>query len=154
MTLLEKGIKAPDFKGFNQDSRLISLSDFKGKKLILYFYPKDNTSGCTAESCNMSDNYSAWLKKGYEVVGVSPDSVASHKKFAEKHGFKFNLIADPEHTILEAYAVWAEKSMYGRKYMGVLRTTYIIDENGIISDVFAKVKTSEHSDQILKSIEK
>ena len=154
MALLEKETIAPYFKGFNQDNKLISLSDFKGKKLILYFYPKDNTSGCTAESCNLSDNYEAWKKKGYEILGVSPDPVGSHKKFAGKYGFKFNLISDPEHVILEAYGVWAEKNMCGRKYMGVLRTTYIIDENGIISDVFAKVKTNEHSDQILNTIEK
>ena len=154
MALLEKGTKAPDFKGFNQDDELISLSDFKGKKLILYFYPKDNTSGCTSEACNLNDNYVVWQKKGYEIVGISPDTVASHKKFVEKYGFDFDLLSDSEHVILEAYGVWAEKNMYGRKYMGVLRTTYIIDENGIISDVFAKVKTNDHSNQILKSLEK
>ncbi len=153
MTFLKEGDKAPDFKGFNQHNELVSLKDFQGKKLILYFYPKDNTAGCTAESCNLSDNYQVWLKKGYEVVGVSPDPVASHKKFAEQYQFKFNLIADPEHQILEAYGVWGEKSMFGRKYMGVLRTTFVINEKGIIEEVFGKVNTKDHTTQILKALE-
>ncbi len=153
MTLLKKGDKAPDFKGLNQNNEWISLSDFRGKKLILYFYPKDNTSGCTAESCNLNDNYNLWLKRGYEVVGVSPDSVASHKNFAGKYQFGFNLVADPGHEILEAYGVWAEKSMYGRKYMGVLRTTYVIGESGIIEEVFEKVDTKDHTNQILKVLD-
>merc|ERR1711879_582410 len=111
---LNKGDKAPNFKGLNQNNESISLGDFKGKKLILYFYPKDNTPGCTNESCNLNDNYESWLAKGFEVVGVSPDSVASHKKFADKYGFGFNLIADTEREILEAYGAWGEKSMYGK----------------------------------------
>src|SRR5512133_3689519 len=123
MANLKEGMKAPDFKGTDQEGNEIRLSDFAGKKLVLYFYPKDNTPGCTAESCNLNDNYQAWLAKGYEVVGVSPDSVASHKKFADKFQFGFNLIADTEKEMLEAYGVWGEKSMYGKKYMGVLRTT-------------------------------
>lgn len=153
MALLAKGEKAPDFKGLNQKGEQISLSDYKGKKLILYFYPKDNTPGCTAESCNLSDNYDVWLNKGYEVVGVSPDSVKSHEKFANKYGFKFNLIADTEKEILQAYGVWGEKSMYGRKYMGVIRTTYVIDENGIIEEVFEKVETKDHTNQITKVLQ-
>ena len=153
MALLKKGDKAPDFKGLNQNNELISLSDFKGKKLILYFYPKDNTPGCTAESCNLSDNYQAWIDKGYEVIGVSPDSVASHKKFADKYGFKFNLIADTEKEILQAYGVWGEKNMYGRKYMGVLRTTYVINDEGMIEEVFEKVKTKDHTNQIIKVLD-
>ncbi len=153
MTTLSKGDKAPVFSGFNQNNELISLELFKGKKLILYFYPKDNTPGCTAESCNLSDNYQLWLSRGYEIVGVSPDSIASHKKFAEKFGFGFNLIADPETKILQDYGVWGEKSMYGRKYMGVMRTTFVIDENGIITDVFEKVDTKNHTSQIIKTLD-
>ncbi|HPR85800.1 MAG TPA: thioredoxin-dependent thiol peroxidase [Prolixibacteraceae bacterium] len=153
MTTLSKGVKAPEFSGLNQKNELISLSSFKGKKVILYFYPKDNTPGCTAESCNLNDNYQLWLSKGYEVIGVSPDSVASHKKFAEKFSFGFNIIADPELKILQDYGVWGEKSMYGKKYMGVLRTTFIIDENGIIVDVLEKVDTKNHTDQIIKTLD-
>lgn len=153
MTTLSKGDKAPAFSGPNQNNELISLEMFKGKKLILYFYPKDNTPGCTAESCNLNDNYQSWLAKGYEVVGVSPDNVASHKKFAEKFKFGFNLIADPETKILQDYGVWGEKSMYGKKYMGVLRTTFVIDENGVIIDIFDKVDTKNHTDQIIKTLD-
>jgi peroxiredoxin Q/BCP len=153
MTSLSRGDKAPNFQGFNQNNELISLESFKGKKLVLYFYPKDNTPGCTDESCNLNDNYQWWLSKGYEVVGVSPDSVASHKKFAEKFKFRFNLIADPETKILQDYGVWGEKSMYGRKYMGVLRTTFVIDENGVIIDVFEKVDTKNHTSQIVKTLD-
>lgn len=153
MTTLSKGDKAPEFQGLNQKGETISLSGFKGKKLILYFYPKDNTPGCTAESCNLNDNYQMWLSKGYEVVGVSPDSVASHKKFGDKFKFGFNLIADPETVILRAYGVWGEKSMYGRKYMGVLRTTFVVNENGIIEDIFDKVDTQNHTEQIIKALD-
>jgi len=153
MTTLSKGDKAPAFSGPNQNNELISLEMFKGKKLILYFYPKDNTPGCTAESCNLNDNYQSWLAKGYEVVGVSPDNVASHKKFAEKFKFGFNLIADPDTKILQDYGVWGEKSMYGKKYMGVLRTTFVIDENGVIVDVFEKVDTKNHTEQIIKTLD-
>jgi peroxiredoxin Q/BCP len=152
MTTLKAGEKAPDFSGINQDHNEIKLSDFAGKKLILYFYPKDNTPGCTAESCNLNDNYNNWLEKGFEVVGVSPDSVESHQKFRDKFGLRFDLIADTEKEILQAYGAWGEKSMYGKKYMGVLRTTFIIDENGIIQEVFEKVKTKDHTNQILESI--
>jgi len=153
MTSLSKGDKAPEFHGLNQNNENVSLETFKGKKLILYFYPKDNTPGCTAESCNLNDNYQAWLAKGYEVVGVSPDSVASHKKFADKFRFGFNLIADTEKEMLQAYDVWGEKSMYGRKYMGVMRTTFVIDESGIIVDIFEKVDTKNHTDQIIKALD-
>ena len=150
MAKLEKGDKAPAFEGLNQNGQSISLKDFSGKKLILYFYPKDNTPGCTAESCNLNDNYEMWLEKGFDVVGVSPDSEKSHLKFIDKFGLKFNLIADTEKEILQAYGAWGEKSMYGRKYMGVIRTTYVIDENGVIEEVFEKVKTKEHTEQITK----
>lgn len=152
MATLNVGDKAPDFSGLNQNGEQVSLSGFKGKKLILYFYPKDNTPGCTAESCNLNDNYQMWLSKGYEVVGVSPDKVASHKKFADKFQFGFNLIADTETEILQAYGVWGEKSMYGKKYMGVLRTTFVI-EDGIIREIFDKVDTKNHTDQIIKALD-
>jgi peroxiredoxin Q/BCP len=152
MTKLKVGDKAPGFEGISQDGKRIGLSDFSGKKLILYFYPKDNTPGCTAESCNLNDNYNAWIEKGFEVVGVSPDSVESHKKFRDKYGLKFNLIADTGKEILQAYGAWGEKSMYGKKYMGVLRTTFVIDENGTIREIFEKVKTKDHTNQILKSL--
>lgn len=148
MTPLKEGDKAPFFKGINQDGKEISLDDFKDKKLILYFYPKDNTSGCTAEACNLNDNYSALTEKGYEVVGVSPDPISSHQKFIAKYNLAFNLIADTDKVILQDYGVWAEKSMYGRKYMGVLRTTFII-ENGIITRIISKVDTKNPTGQIL-----
>lgn len=148
MTPLKEGDKAPFFKGINQDGKEISLDDFKDKKLILYFYPKDNTSGCTAEACNLNDNYSALTEKGYEVVGVSPDPISSHQKFIAKYNLAFNLIADTDKIILQDYGVWAEKSMYGRKYMGVLRTTFIV-ENGIITRIISKVDTKNPTGQIL-----
>lgn len=152
MAKFTAGDKAPMFEGVNQNGKKISLTDFKGKKLILYFYPKDNTPGCTAESCNLNDNYEMWIKKGYEVVGVSPDDEKSHLKFVDKYGLKFNLIADTENKILDAYGAWGEKSMYGKKYMGVLRTTYVIDEKGIIEAVFDKVDTKNHSKQIIEAL--
>jgi thioredoxin-dependent peroxiredoxin len=152
MSKFTAGDKAPMFEGVNQNGQKISLNDFKGKKLILYFYPKDNTPGCTAESCNLNDNYEMWIKKGYEVVGVSPDNEKSHLKFIDKFGLKFNLIADTENKILEAYGAWGEKSMYGKKYMGVLRTTYIIDENCNIEAVFDKVDTKNHTKQIIEAL--
>lgn len=152
MTKLKVGDKAPAFKGVNQDGTEISLNDFAGKKLILYFYPKDNTPGCTAESCNLNDNYEAWLNKGFDVVGVSPDSEKSHQNFIKKFGFRFNLIADTEKEILQAYGAWGEKSMYGKKYMGVLRTTFVIDENGVIQEIFEKVDTKNHTNQIIEAL--
>lgn len=152
MSILSVGDKAPEFEGLNQFGERISLNDFKGKKLILYFYPKDDTPGCTAESCNLNDNYQYWLSKGYEVVGVSPDPVASHKKFADKFGLGFNLVADPEATILKAYGVWGEKNMYGRKYMGVLRTTFVISEEGMIEQVIEKVDTANHTEQLTNAL--
>lgn len=152
MSKLAAGDKAPLFEGVNQNGEKISLNDFKGKKLILYFYPKDNTPGCTAESCNLNDNYEMWLNKGYDVVGVSPDNEKSHLKFIDKFGLKFNLLADTKNEILEAYGAWGEKSMYGKKYMGVLRTTYVIGENGIIEAVFEKVETGNHTKQIIEAL--
>ncbi len=152
MNKLKIGDLAPDFSCVNQKEIEISLSDFKGKKVILYFYPKDNTSGCTAEACNLNDNYQMWINKGFEVIGVSPDSSSSHKKFADKYKLGFNLIADTEKKILELYGVWGEKKMYGKPYMGVLRTTFIIDEKGYIVEIFDKVDTKNHTEQILNKI--
>ncbi len=150
--MLKVGDKAPVFKGMNQDEKEISLNDFSGKKVILYFYPKDNTPGCTAESCNLSDNYDAWSSKGFEVIGVSPDSASSHQRFIAKHNLRFNLIADTEKEILQQYDAWGLKKMYGKEYMGVLRKTFIIDENGVITHIFEKVKTKEHTNQILAEL--
>ena len=152
MTPLKEGDKAPFFKGLNQNGQEISLDDFKGKKVILYFYPKDNTSGCTAEACSLNENYDTLTAKGYKVIGVSPDSVASHQKFIAKYNLAFNLIADTEKTTLEAYGVWAEKSMYGRKYMGVLRTTFVINEEGTIIKVITKVNTKAAAEQLLTAM--
>ncbi len=147
---LEAGEKAPQFKGKNEHGEEISLSDFKGRKVVLYFYPKDNTPGCTAQACSLRDNYEELLLSGYVVLGVSPDSEKSHQKFIKKFSLPFPLIADTDHKIAEAYGVWAEKSMFGKKYMGVVRTTFIIDENGKIEEVISKVDTAEHAGQILK----
>lgn len=149
MTPLKEGDKAPFFKGLNQDGKEISLDDFKGKKLILYFYPKDNTSGCTAEACSLNEDYDTLTAKGFEVVGVSPDSATSHQKFIAKYNLSFNLIADTEKKILQDYSVWGEKSMYGRKYMGVFRTTFIINGEGIIEQVITKVDTKNAASQIM-----
>lgn len=147
--MLQKGDKAPDFSGKDENGNPIRLSDFKGKKLVLYFYPKDDTSGCTAQACNLRDNLPALKNAGYEVVGVSVDNEKSHQKFIAKFGLNFPLIADTDHQLVQAYDVWKEKSMYGRKYMGTVRTTFLIDENGIITDIIEKVKTDAHASQIL-----
>lgn len=145
------GDKAPDFKGFDQDGEPVALSSFKGKKLILYFYPKDNTPGCTAEACSLRDGYSELLKRGFTVVGVSPDSGKSHQKFIESKKLPFRLIADTDHAIASAYGVWGMKKFMGREYMGILRTTFVIDENGIIEKIFDKVDTKDHYNQIVNS---
>ncbi|MDN3690107.1 thioredoxin-dependent thiol peroxidase [Cyclobacterium jeungdonense] len=146
---LEVGQKAPDFESRDQDGNPIRLSDFKGKKVVLYFYPKDNTPGCTTQACNLRDNYQALQDAGYVVLGISSDSVKSHKNFIEKHELPFPLIADEDKSVHEAYGTWVEKNMYGRKYMGTARTTFVIDEEGIIKEVISKVKTKEHTNQIL-----
>jgi len=153
MSILKEGDKAPDFTGVIQDGSTISLKDFIGKKVVLYFYPKDNTPGCTAESCNLNDSYSELTQKGFEVIGVSPDSEASHTKFIAKHNLQFNLIADTEHKLMEAFNAWGLKKMYGREYMGVLRSTFIIDENGFIEKIIKKVKTKDHTNQIYSELE-
>jgi thioredoxin-dependent peroxiredoxin len=150
MTQLKEGAAAPMFKGMDQDGKWVSLDDFKGKKVVLYFYPKDDTPGCTAEACNLRDNYDNLLSRGFAILGVSPDNEKSHAKFKAKFDLPFSLIADPEATILNAYGVWGEKNMYGKKYMGVLRTTFILDEKGNILKIIDKVNTGDHTQQILE----
>ncbi len=129
----------------------MALSEFRGRKVVLYFYPKDDTPGCTAEACNLRDNHRKFVEKGFAIVGVSPDSEKSHQRFAGKNNLPFPLIADPEKKIMESYGVWGEKNMYGRKVMGVMRTTFIIDEEGIIEKIISKVDTKDHTNQIFKS---
>ncbi len=148
---LKKGDKAPEFTAHDQNGHEINLSQLKGKKVVLYFYPKDDTSGCTAQACNLRDNYTDLQKKGYIVLGVSKDNAASHKKFAEKYDLPFPLLVDTDTSINEMYGVWKEKSMFGKKYMGTQRTTFVIDEEGKIEEVIKKVKTETHTEQIIKA---
>ena len=148
MGQLKEGSKAPMFEGIDQNGQTVKMTDFTGKKLILYFYPKDNTPGCTAEACNLRDNHDSLLKQGFAVVGVSPDSEKSHKGFADKYSLPFPLIADSSRKILNDYGVWGEKKMYGKSFLGVIRTTFIIDEKGIIEKIIHKVDTSGHTKQI------
>ncbi|MCP3933519.1 MAG: thioredoxin-dependent thiol peroxidase [Bacteroidetes bacterium] len=152
MTHLKEGDKAPLFSGMNEKGERISLSDFSGKKLILFFYPKDNTPGCTAEACNLRDNYDDLKAKGFELLGVSADSAKKHQNFINKHGFPFSLLADTEKETLNAYGVWGQKKFMGREYMGIYRTTFVIDEQGTIEKVMTKVKTKDHSKQILEEM--
>ena len=147
---LKVGDSAPDFSVNDQDGNPVKLSDFKGKKVVLYFYPKDNTPGCTAESCNLRDNYQVLQKAGYEVLGVSKDDEKSHQKFINKFELPFTLLADVEKDIHEKYGTWVEKSMYGRKYMGTARVTFLIDAEGKTEEIIEKVKTKDHTSQILK----
>jgi peroxiredoxin Q/BCP len=149
MTTLKEGDKAPAFTAKDQNGKEVSLADYKGKNVILYFYPKDDTPGCTAESCDFRDNYQSLLSKGFEVIGVSIDDEKSHKKFETKYSLPFTLIADNELKIVEAYGVWVEKNMYGKKYMGTARTTFIIDAEGVITHVISKVDTKNSSQQVL-----
>ena len=148
---LQIGDIAPDFEVKNQHGEPVKLSDFRGQKVVLYFYPKDDTPGCTAQACNLRDNYSELLKQGYQVLGVSVDNEKKHQKFITKYELPFPLLADTEHEIVEKYGVWQEKSMFGRKYMGIMRYTFVIDEEGKIEDIITKVDTKNHADQILKS---
>jgi peroxiredoxin Q/BCP len=148
MVQLKVGMKAPSFEGIDQNGNTIKLSNFKGKKVVLYFYPKDNTPGCTAEACNLRDNWDLFSDKGFIVIGVSPDNEKSHKGFAGKYSLPFPLIADTSKTILKDYGVWGEKKMYGRSFQGVIRTTFIIDEKGIVEKIITKVDTSGHTKQI------
>lgn len=150
--MLEPGMKAPDFTLQDQDGNNVSLMDFAGKKVILYFYSKDNTSGCTKQACGFGELYPDFTERGAVVLGVSKDSVASHKKFAEKYQLPFTLLADPEREVIEAYDVWQEKNMYGKKVMGVVRSTYLIDEEGRIEKVFAKVRAADNPAQMLAAL--
>ena len=140
----------PQFEVVDQDGKIVTSNDLLGRKTIIYFYPKDNTSGCTAEACNLRDNHQALIAKGYNVVGVSKDSVASHRKFIDKFELPFTLLADTSTQMQQAFGVWAEKSLYGRKYMGTLRRTFIFDEQGILTEIIEKVDTKNHAEQILK----
>jgi thioredoxin-dependent peroxiredoxin len=152
MTKLKIGDKAPEFQANDQDGKSISLQAFRGIKVVLYFYPKDDTPGCTAEACDLRDNYDAFLKKGFEVIGVSGDNEASHRKFREKHKLPFPLISDTDRKVLKAYGAWGEKSMYGKIFQGVIRMTFVISEDGIIENIIEKVKTKEHSKQIFETL--
>ena len=149
MSICNVGQKAPAFKAPDQHGKQISLSQFKGKKLVLYFYPQDDTPTCTTQACNLRDHYGVLKNKGYEVVGVSPDPVEKHKKFATKHDLPFTLLADPDRNIIEAYGVWGEKSMYGKKYMGLIRTTFLINEKGIIEAIIEKPKAKQHAEEVM-----
>lgn len=149
MATLKEGDKAPDFTATDQNGKTVSLSDYKGKTVVLYFYPKDDTPGCTAEACDFRDNYQFLSSQGYEVIGVSTDDEKSHKKFETKYNLPFTLIADSDQQIVNSYGVWVEKNMYGKKYMGTQRTTFIIDQEGNISHVIGKVDTKNSSQQVL-----
>ena len=150
-TSLTEGQKAPAFSGKDQDGNKVSLAQFKGQKLVVYFYPQDNTPTCTEQACNLRDNFSVLKKEGFVVLGVSPDDESSHKKFENKFNLPFTLIADPKHTIIDKYGVWGEKQLYGRKYMGLHRTTFLIDEKGVIRKIFLKPRSKQHTDEILKA---
>ncbi len=152
MAELGEGMKAPDFKGTDQRGNKVSLESLKGKKVILYFYPKDNTPGCTAEACNLRDNYKELTNKGFEVIGVSADSEKSHQNFISKYELPFNLISDTDKKVLKAYGAWGIKKMYGKQYEGTLRKTFIIDEEGMIIKIFNKVDTKSHTEQILEAL--
>ena len=154
MVVLKEGDKAPAFSGKDQDGNKVALSDFKGKKLVLYFYPEADTPTCTIESCNLRDNYASLKKNGLEVIGVSPDDEKKQKKFETKYKLPFPLIADTSHNILEKYGVWDQKKLFGREYMGVLRTTFVIDEKGIIQKIFTRPKNKAHAQEIIASLKK
>jgi len=152
MAVLKAGVKAPDFSLQTGDGKEMSLKDLKGMKVVLYFYPKDNTSGCTKEACAFNDHLKVLEKKGAIVIGVSADSVASHKKFADKYSLIFPLLSDEKKEMIKKYGVWKEKSMYGKKYMGIERTTFVIDEKGVISHIFPKVKVEGHVEEVLEAL--
>ncbi|MCW8811143.1 MAG: thioredoxin-dependent thiol peroxidase [Ignavibacteriaceae bacterium] len=149
---LKVGDKAPSFKLKNQDGETISLSDLKGKPVVLYFYPKDDTSGCTKEACNFRDEFPKFGKMKAEIIGISADSVESHKKFAQKYKLPFNLLSDEKKEVIKKYGVWQEKSMYGKKYMGIVRTTFIIDSSGKIRKIFPKVKVDNHNKEVMEAL--
>jgi peroxiredoxin Q/BCP len=147
--MIEAGQKAPELNIKDQNGNTRTLAEFKGKKLVLYFYPKDDTPGCTSEACDLRDNYNRFISQGYAILGVSPDTEAKHQKFIAKYELPFDLLADTEHTVAMAYGVWVEKSMYGKQYMGIARKTFVINENGLIETVIEKVNTKAHTAQIL-----
>ena len=151
MTHLAEGTKAPAFKSKDQNGNPVSLADHKGKKVVLYFYPEDDTPTCTVQACNLRDNFSLLKKHGFTVLGVSPDEEKKHKKFESKYNLPFTLVADPTHTIIDKYGVWGEKQLYGRNYMGLHRTTFLIDEKGIIRKIFLKPKSKQHTEDILNA---
>ena len=148
---LQEGQQAPAFTAMDQNGDKISLADFKGKKIALYFYPQDDTETCTAQACNLRDNYALLKKEGFVVLGVSPDDEKSHKKFESKYGLPFILLADPRHRIIEKYGVWGEKQLFGHKYLGLHRTTFIIDEKGVIRKIFLKPRSKQHAAEIIKA---
>ena len=148
-THLKEGQKAPAFTGTDQDGKKVSLADLKGQKLALYFYPEDDTPTCTVQACNLRDNYALLKKHGFKVIGVSPDAEEKHRKFREKFSLPFTLLADPEHKIIDKYGVWGEKNLYGRNYMGLHRTTFVIDEKGIIRKIFVRPKNKAHAEEII-----
>jgi len=150
-TQLTEGQKAPAFKGRDQNGKAVSLSDFTGKKVVLFFYPEDDTPTCTVQACNLRDNYSLLKKHGWAVLGVSPDDEKKHKKFEAKYDLPFTLIADPDHSIIDKYGVWGEKQLYGRQYMGLHRTTFLIDEKGVIKKVFLRPKNKQHAEEIIQT---
>lgn len=152
MVTLKSGDKAPQFTGTDQNGRKISLKDYKGKKLVLYFYPEDDTPTCTIQTCNLRDNFGLLKKNGFEIIGISPDDIQKHKKFEKKFDLPFTLIADASHVILKKYGVWDQKQMFGHKYMGVLRTTFIIDEKGVIQKIFLRPKNKAHAEEILAAM--
>lgn len=151
MITLKEGDKAPAFTGKDQDDKKISLSDYKGRKLVLYFYPEDDTPTCTIQACNLRDNYALLKQNGFVIVGISPDEAAKHKKFEIKYSLPFTLVADPSHKIIDKYGVWGEKQLYGRKYMGLHRTTFVIDEKGVIRKIFLRPKNKQHAEEIIKA---
>ena len=153
MEILQEGKKAPAFKGKDQNGATISSADFKGKKLVLYFYPQDNTPTCTVQACNIRDNFASLKKKGIHIIGISPDDIKKHKKFEEKFELPFTIIADTDHAIIDKFGVWGEKQLYGKKYLGLHRTTFLIDEKGMIKKVFLKPKSKQHAEEILQAWE-
>ena len=149
-THLREGQKAPAFIGVDQDGNKVSLTDFKGQKVVLFFYPEDDTPTCTVQACNLRDNYGLLTKNGFKVIGISPDDIKSHQKFREKFSLPFTLIADPDHKIIDKYGVWGQKKLYGREYMGLHRTTFVVNEKGIISKIFLRPRNKAHAEEILK----
>ena len=151
-THLKEGQKAPQFTGIDQDGNKVSLADFKGTKIALYFYPEDDTPTCTVQACNLRDRYDLLKKEGFTVIGISPDDPEKHQKFREKFNLPFTLLADPKHTIINKYGVWGEKNLYGRKYMGLHRTSFVIDEKGVIRKIFLRPKNKAHAEEIIASM--